>query len=560
MKEIVYMFLAGLALAACSAGNGSGSPVDTDSTYTWENIRQSCYENPQYSLALIDTAEMKGIADENSANGMRARVWHNTKEPDKQKARAYCQKVLDNNPDSLERIKALMLMTAICVDKSEWNEDLVRYAIEGALLAHNLGLVTDEADFYFGAGKVMEQKQRGSGMHYIDRSLNICREAAEKSPEYLAMLSSYLGQKARIIAMRENYAGVIPLLKERLPIIARIDKEVPDAPAGWTDGQRAYTYSVLAYCQQKTGDTAGARRSAEAFERTDAAKLPQNKYDILNYYALVGNSERILQIYQEIEPILRKHEDTISVVYRGLVMNYANGLHALGRYREASLARDRCIMLSDSLVQRERQGETLKLAQLMKTQEKELALKDKEAQARIHLIIILSLLLILTVCAVVLWRIVIAQRRLHQKNRELFDIVQQMLSRAEYQQKDLEEKPVEMLTSLQQLYRRLCTLMRDKQPYTDSDLKREDLAAMLGTNFSYVADAIRECADGMTLGDFLDDWRIRHAARLLGDTGEPIGLVAEMSGFQSRSHFNTLFREKFKMTPSEYRKISNERK
>jgi len=29
-----------------------------------------------------------------------------------------------------------------------------------------------------------------------------------------------------------------------------------------------------------------------------------------------------------------------------------------------------------------------------------------------------------------------------------------------------------------------------------------------------------------------------------------------MSGFVTRSHFNTLFRERFKMTPSEYRKAT----
>jgi AraC-like DNA-binding protein len=43
---------------------------------------------------------------------------------------------------------------------------------------------------------------------------------------------------------------------------------------------------------------------------------------------------------------------------------------------------------------------------------------------------------------------------------------------------------------------------------------------------------------------------------MLSDSDEPVGLITEMSGFQSRSHFNTLFRERFKMTPSEYRKAA----
>ncbi|MBQ7572091.1 MAG: hypothetical protein IJT19_07610 [Bacteroidaceae bacterium] len=58
------------------------------------------------------------------------------------------------------------------------------------------------------------------------------------------------------------------------------------------------------------------------------------------------------------------------------------------------------------------------------------------------------------------------------------------------------------------------------------------------------ADAIRECTGGMPLSDFLDDWRIRHTAQMLADTDEPVGLVTEMSGFASRSHFSTLFSAK----------------
>ena len=91
----------------------------------------------------------------------------------------------------------------------------------------------------------------------------------------------------------------------------------------------------------------------------------------------------------------------------------------------------------------------------------------------------------------------------------------------------------------------------------EADERQEALS--LATNYNAVAAAIRECADGQTIGDFLDDWRIRHAAQLVATTNDPVGLIVEQSGFSSRSHFNTLFREKFKMTPSEYRNIAKEK-
>ena len=95
-------------------------------------------------------------------------------------------------------------------------------------------------------------------------------------------------------------------------------------------------------------------------------------------------------------------------------------------------------------------------------------------------------------------------------------------------------------------------------PHTDSSLNREKLARILGTNHMYLSDAIRDCS-GMTVGDFLDDHCILYAAQLLATTDEPVGIISDLSGFSSRSHFNTLFREKFKMTPTEYRKVAMEK-
>jgi AraC-like DNA-binding protein len=49
---------------------------------------------------------------------------------------------------------------------------------------------------------------------------------------------------------------------------------------------------------------------------------------------------------------------------------------------------------------------------------------------------------------------------------------------------------------------------------------------------------------------------VDHAARLLSETDEPIALIAEMSGFANRTSFNDKFRERFKMTPSEFRRAA----
>ena len=562
MKKLILMLAVLATIAGCT---GQGSRVvgsETDSIYMWENIRQYIIEQPEHAFGLIDTAEMRGLADVNQANWMRAQIYYESpKAEDLDKARDLCLKILDNkNPeaDSLWKQKTLSLLVNICAYLPDTYQDAVRYAKQGAEMAHHAGDILQEANFYFEAGKVMERLQQGSGIDYMNRSMNILREASRDSIQPLPTLSSDLGNTARVLASQENYAAAIPLLQEKLQVISRIEKENPNAPARWPDQQRAYTYPVLAYCQQMNGDKEGARRSAEAFEQTQAAQQPVNQKDMLNYYALAGNAVRIQQIYDRLEPYYREKEDTISWRYADLLYMYAMGLNNIGRYREAYKVSARYQVINDSLVQRERQAETMQYAQQMKTQEKELLLKDEEAKTRMQRVMLIAAAIIILLVLWLLWRSYMYNKTLTAKNRELFAEVQQREQAERQAEQQLQARPQEELTTAQKLYLRICQLMEKDKPFTNAELSREELAQQLGTNYKYVADAIRECSDGMTVTDFLNHYRLGYAAQLLATTDDPVTLIADLAGFNNRSYFNRLFRERYKLTPSEYRKVAKE--
>ncbi len=70
----------------------------------------------------------------------------------------------------------------------------------------------------------------------------------------------------------------------------------------------------------------------------------------------------------------------------------------------------------------------------------------------------------------------------------------------------------------------------------------------------------RECTRcfSRTLGvspiEYLNRTRVRAAARMIRETGDPISLIAERCGFASDSYFGKLFREETGSTPRDYRK------
>lgn len=546
-------------VAGCTGGTETPPGSGADSTYAWENIRKYLIEEPEYALALVDTAEMRGLADVNYANWMRAVTYYSSpKVEDYDKARELCLAILDNrNPeaDSLRKMRTLSLLTGVCGNHPDTYQDAVHYAIRGAEIAHQAGDIQQEANFYFEAGKVMERLQRGSGIDYMNRSLNMLREAARDSLQPLTILSPSLGNTARVLAGQENYAAVIPLLQERLQVIDRIEKEYTTAPAGWIDQQRANTYSVLAYCQHKTGDKEGARRTAEAFEQTQTSRNPKSQADIMNYYALAGNAGRIQQIYDLLEPLYREREDTISRYYADLLSVYATGLGNTGRYREAFQASERFQVITDSLTQRERRNETLMWAQKMKTQEKEMQLKDEEAKTRRQRILLLSAILVILLIGCLLVRAYIYNKKLEAKNRSLYLEIQQREKAEAEEREALQEKPAETLSQSQLLYRRLCELMSSPDVFTNPDTNQDTLASLAGTNRTYIYDALRECA-GVTPTDFINGYRLRYAARLLATSSDSVALIAELCGL-SRRTFYRLFDEAYAMSPSDYRKAAS---
>ena len=400
----------------------------------------------------------------------------------------------------------------------------------------------------------MELQRPGSGEAYLRKAIDIIRSmddagAQPKASYYMSLLAQRLGEN-------KKYAEGAQVCRERLAFIDEMEQKGIKMPAGYYEKQRGGAYCVLACCEAELGNMDEARRAAESYEKTSYAKTRSGQFNILPYYVKTGNKARVEQLSERREDFMRQQGDTISMLYRTLFINKANLYKALGDYRQAFEATTRASIIQDSITARERDSKAEEYEVKFKTQEAEMALKEKETTERIHLIIIISLAAILLLGALALWRIILDRRQLNKRNRDLYDTIQQMQEKENEAEKMLEETPMTALSGNQQLYQRIVSTMKEQKPYTNSNLNRNDLAQMLGTNYNLVADAIRECANGQSIGDFIDEWRLRHAAKLLAETEDSIGLVMSASGFVSRSHFNTLFRKHYKLTPTEYRKIS----
>ena len=230
-------------------------------------------------------------------------------------------------------------------------------------------------------------------------------------------------------------------------------------------------------------------------------------------------------------------------------------LRHAGRSDEALAMADNMAAAIDSALNRQKHNDAAELSVIYLTHEKEMALKESKTKIFMYRILSVAALLLLLLIGYIHLRVRRYNRLLTEKNRFLYEQMKKREQAEDKEQERQKSQPTETLSNSQRIYNSLCELMKNSDVYTDADANHETLARLVGTNYKYVYDALRECAD-TTPADFINQHRIRHAAMLLTTTGDPVGQIAEQCGIPNRSTFNRLFREQYSMSPTEFRKAA----
>lgn len=104
----------------------------------------------------------------------------------------------------------------------------------------------------------------------------------------------------------------------------------------------------------------------------------------------------------------------------------------------------------------------------------------------------------------------------------------------------------------EKLVQSVSDLLTNTQLYLDTNLTVERLAKRLHIPVRVLSAAINQ-SQGMNVSQFVNGFRVRHAAHLLLSTDMSIQTIFERSGFLTRSNFYREFQRYFNQTPTDYR-------
>lgn len=319
----------------------------------------------------------------------------------------------------------------------------------------------------------------------------------------------------------------------------------------WSDTTGHFPATALAF---RAEDALSKGNLSKATMQLDSAQsyihpsLPARAYEHLYRARAKVRTE------QEYYPEALTDVDTLLVTHRSFPWFYlqdlllkAEILNRAGRHEESSNTYSQYIAYHDSLSSLLTDRRLHDLTVLYRSE------IDRE-QKRIHTIRQMSLggisILFLLLFGLTL-RHAITERK---KNRLLVEQLHEydrlhpsMISES------VTDKPTR--TETDPIHKLDCHMLQDR-PYTNPGLGRKELAEYMGMPQDSVAQLIRK-EKGMSVHSYINSWRIEEARRCLdNDTEEPIAEIAARLGFGTSRTLQRAFREKYDMTPTQYRTAS----
>ena len=565
MRHSLYLILLCAVLAVLNACTKPDRSKEV--TQLKQELQELLYKNPERALVRVDSAEQAGVFSAAMANLLRTNIYGTMGQT--RLAVFYGEQIL-NEPELKRQgdsyYSALLMLCGLVERNGEYgkvlrlsdeiiadvdNERKQGGGISG--ISEEVALRVKSRALTFKGDCEHHLNHPDEAERYYLESINLMMDGVTQSDDYWVID----GMFTAILETTEFYLEqgkadkALALVAKGDTALARLDR-CPNVP----DHVHHIRHNNVTIGQAMIYAANGQRDKAEALYLKHRQAATPTVYDIgadARYLAMTDRYDEAIRLFRQADSLYLAKGNAINTVYiKNYMMNQYRALQSAGRKDEVLALADRMRQLTDSIHLQERK---IDVEQQQEIRQKEAEIAGRRQSLVILRIILVSAILIILLVAYLLWRSYKYNKVLTEKNRRLLAEIEQREQEQQQAIEELEAAPEAELTTEQQLYRRLCELMKQPDVFTEPETNQDTLARLLGTNRTYVYEALRECVD-QTPADFINGYRLRHAAHLLATTNDSVALIAELCGL-SRPTFYRLFSETYGMSPSDYRKVAS---
>lgn len=611
MKRI-YTAICLVFLIGCGGRDGNRQPQLSDTLYTVEKVREVSYQDQERALVMVDSAERLGTMNRTEATLLRAHFYSNN-EATLDTARTLCiQMLAEGGLTAIQQAEVLDILVYVARMRDD-NEGILKYGMQYIEACRQMGYKVEALFMQSEMGETLIRLGRADeGFAKIDDAIAQL-DPVRRFAEFDACIRAMKG-KIRSLDKQNRYEEIIPVAERIIEKMSDYGEHPADYDDGsnhmpaderrpgyidWYTGQ-AYAFMAYAYAMlsgqwvvnsgqnaTQAGDsqlqTANyklstqsaaqqARRCLALFDKTDYSNTFGGKKIISATWCLLGEYDKMLAFYDELEAAWGA--DTLHSDYAIMLRDRATAARAKGNYHASDAYMQRYASLLKTLGDSERLATAQEYAARYHEQEQQLALeKERAAMKRLgSLVIFLGIIVLLAALAIV---IILRQTfSIRKKNAVLS---KEIGERVEYEEKYLSmvdkvkvdkligsrdnvstDQPINLSTlaslSDSELFDYIRKVVSEENLHLDPQFGRDQLVERLRLSKERIGAAFAQGSQYGNISNFLNDARLFHSTKLLTEHPEmPIAEVALASGFTNRVTFSRNFKERFAMTPSEFR-------
>ncbi|MDE6682520.1 MAG: helix-turn-helix transcriptional regulator, partial [Muribaculaceae bacterium] len=354
--------------------------------------------------------------------------------------------------------------------------------------------------------------------------------------EWLWIISRDLGDTLKMNEAGMSYARIV---------------EENESINGWRDTTGHYPVSALAFKAEDSfskGDINCARELLYSASKKVLPHLPSRAYEHL--YAVRckvrGADSNWNGAIADANTLLSTHKDFPWFYIKDLLLK-AEILNMAGRHEESAKAYSEYVSFHDSLSEKITDKRLHDLTVLYRS---EISREQKRAERfRIFalgaVIILLVLLLILSILHAL---------REKKRNRLLVERLKELDRATETAYQNDTKEETDQLSLIEKLDRYMFT----ERPYVNPSLSRKELADFCQISPDALGQLIKT-EKGVSVRTYINSFRLEESRRILGsDSNEGIAELAVRLGFGTSRTLQRAFKERYDMSPTQYREASRE--
>lgn len=549
----------------------------------YPGLRERIARDPEGSLLLLDSLEERGALPQYGIDYLRALSYRT-------QSRYYmCMHYAThalNNPE-LRRDSVLTSYTYMLLAES---------SVASFQLAEAAEMITKGKEY---AEKANDQLLRANMLQMegdLYRNMGVLNKSYECLHEAIDLLSGLPGSEAQFLLShcmgylmgyyisdrKPQKAWNVGLQREKL--LCSLESRT-DVDAHVLDRHKGFFYSKMAYLSCKMKKPQMGKVYADKFYSTVFSTTSMGQLEINDFLLESGDFHSVL-VHSKAYFAELDASDSLNVIYLRTLYQSGKAYSALGKYSDAYNAMIQAYDIRNKMRVNIERNQIFDLTDVTNAVSREYELEKAAYRVQMQHRIIIGLVGIMVFLLLLfggLWR---ALNVIKRKNRKMAELIlelddqrnklmpkysfPQLEMTAESGEKKLPEE-VETVADTdsdtdieisgasvpenENLFLRFDQQVKEQKLYWDYQLTRDDYAQLMGVDRNRFASVLKLFTAGGNLSCYLNDLRLEYSIGLFRNHPDwPISKVAAESALPSLSTFYRLFKDKYGISPSSFRK------